>query len=386
MSWFARIKEDKPPLSEADLREAKRKKLESDRLQRLKQRENRQKQFEAVARAQQEANEALEEILNLDPNIFEGDVEDISVSESEIEELLNETKMNFDQKNEDNGADAIKSLGQIKVNWDAENPQYFFQKLETELQIFSINKQFTKRQALIRCLPDDVAKEFMHLVTLQETEAGNLPYKTLKDALIKAYGPRPGDAFQRAMNRVMISKPSVLLKLLISDICRQNLTNCCCSTTVWGLFELKIPMYLKMGLADQTLNNTTMHAIMDRADNLWAANQSKEISIVTKPAESEKKEEKEKETSDAEVAAVGNNRGRGSFRPFRGRGRGNRGYRGGGRGGQNQPQNQPDPRGQRHASNPPWNSCTAHWLHAEGAWKCQAPTTCPMKDKVTPKK
>ena len=54
---------------------------------------------------------------------------------------------NFDELNEDNGADAIKSLGQIKVNWDAENPQYFFQKLETELQIFSINKQFTKRQA-----------------------------------------------------------------------------------------------------------------------------------------------------------------------------------------------------------------------------------------------
>ena len=141
-------------------------------------------------------------------------------------------------------------------------------------------------------------------------------------------------------------------------------------------------MYLKMGLADQTFNSTTMQAIMDRADNLWAANQSKEIALVTKPADKEKKEEKEKEMSDAEVAAVGNNRGRGGFRPFRGRGRGC-GNRGGFRGGQN---NQPDPRGQRHASNPPWNSCTAHWLHAEGAWKCQAATTCPMKDKITPKK
>ena len=267
MSWFARYKEDKPAVSEADLREARRRKLETDRLQRAKQREVRQKQLEAVVKAREEADEALADLLKLGPEIFQGDEEETLISESEISELLNESNMNFDQKNEDNGADAIKSLGQIKVNWDAENPRYFFQKLETELQIFSINKQFTKRQALIRCLPDDIAKEFMHLVTLQETEAGDLSYKTLKDALIKAYGPRPGDAFQRAMNRVMVGKPSVLLKLLTSDICSQNLANCCCSTTVWGLFELKIPMYLKMGLADQTFNSTTMQAIMDRADN-----------------------------------------------------------------------------------------------------------------------
>ena len=43
MSWFARYKEDKPALSEADLREARRRKLETDRLQRAKQREVRQK-------------------------------------------------------------------------------------------------------------------------------------------------------------------------------------------------------------------------------------------------------------------------------------------------------------------------------------------------------
>ena len=287
--------------------------------------------------------------------------------------------MNFDEKNEDNGADAIKSLGQIKVNWDSENPEYFFQKLETELQIFSINKQFTKRQALIRCLPDEVAKEFMHLVTLQETQAGDLSYKTLKTAVIKAYGPRPGDAFQRALNRVMIGKPSVLLKLLISDICCNNLAGCCCSKTVWGLFQNQIPVYLKTGLANETFDATNMHGIMDRADNLWAANQvEKQVSAVssTNSAPANAIE------NNSEVAAIG--RGRGNF-SNRGRGNRNR-LRGSTRGGRGNNQNSgPDPRGKRHESNPPWNSCGAHWVYADAAWKCQSPTTCPLKNKVTPK-
>ena len=376
----------KSATTRADSREEKRQKLEAERLlraQRAQQRVERQKQLEAATKARAEADKALQEfiqeLLDIDPELFaDNDFDASSVTEDFLEEE-SEIKMaeNFEDLNTDNGADAIKSLGQIKVNWDSENPQYFFQKLETELQIFSINKQFTKRQALIRCLPDDIAKEFMHIVTLQETEAGNQPYKDLKKALIKAYGPRPGDAFQRALNRVMVGKPSVLLKLLISDICRHGLNGCCCSTTVWGLFQLKIPMYLKTGLANEDFNSTNMHSIMDRADNLWAANQTEnQVSIVSVV---KKEEEKTVVQAAAEVSAVGRGRGNANRRS---RGRGGRNGRGGGRGGN---QNQPDPRGQRHSSNPPWNSCTAHWLHAEGAWKCQAPTTCPMKDKTTPK-
>ena len=114
---------------------------------------------------------------------------------------------------------------------------------------------------------------------------------------------------------------------------------------------------------------------MERADNLWSANQDKQISAVSVAAKAVTKVAVTE--PDSEIAAVG--RGRGNFnnrgRGFRGRGRGN------GRGAQNGP----DPRGKRHESNPPWNSCSAHWVYAEKAFKCQSPTTCPMKDKITPK-
>ena len=173
----------------------------------------------------------------------------------------------------------------------------------------------------------------------------------------------------------MVSKPSVLLKLQISDICDNNLEGCCCAKTVWGLFQLQIPLYLKNGLANEVLTTASMASIMEKADNIWSANQEKtQVSAVTTKLT-------ETTTSDPEVAAVGQ-RGRGS----RGRGRGNRGFRGGrgnGRGGASQ--NQPDPRGTRHPSNPAWNCCKAHWLYADEAWQCQSPTTCPMKDKITPK-
>ena len=379
MSWFGYKAPSTNAEPKVSPRTAKRNKLQAERLQRAHQREKLKNQLKAAQEAKDAADLAEAELLALDPDIFEGAIDE-EISE-DILDISKEPKMaNFDSLNEDNGADAIKNLGQIRVNWDGENPSYFFQKLETELQIYSINKQFTKRQALIRCLPDDVAKEFMHLVTLQETQAGDLSYKDLKDALIKAYGPRPGDAFQRAMSRVMVSKPSVYLKLLISDLCKQNLANCCCKTTVWGIFQLQVPMYLKTGLANEDFNATTMMSIMDKADNLWAANQSsKQINTIVQAATTTSSDPSSMTTT--EVAAI---RGRGNSRGFRGRGRGGRG-RGGRGGNQSQGQTTPDPRGKRHESNPPWNSCSAHWVYAGDAFKCQSPTTCPMKDKTKPK-
>lgn len=375
MSWFSYKTTNKP--TEAELREARRNKLEADRLQRAQKRTQHRNQLIQAAAAQEEADQAYKEFLNIAIDIFGDEV---------FQDTPVEIMANFDELSGDNDADAMKNLGQIKVAWDEEDPEYFFQKLETELQIFGIKKQFTKRQALLRNIPDDVAKQFKNLVTLQETVAGDKPYKDLKDAIVKAYGPRPGAAFQRAMSRVMVSKPSVYLKLVISDICKQNLKNCCCNSTVWGLFQLQAPMYLKNGLANETFNAANMQDIMDKADNLWDANQTSQVSISAVSATPAVSTSVTAATeASQEVAAIARGRANG-----RNRGGRNRGGRGRGRGGaqnqgQAQNQNEPDPRGKRHESNPPWNSCKAHWQFAENAWQCQSPMTCPLKNKTTPK-
>ena len=376
MSWLSGLKSKSVP-SQAEIREEKRQKLEAERLQRAQNRNRYQKQLQEAQKAREEADQVLQQFLDIAIDLFDDDDTPIDASVNvDINDIV--TMVNFDEENADNGADAMKNLGQIKVKWNAENPEFFFAQLETELQIFSILKQFTKRQALIRSLPEEVALEFMHLICLQETKAGDKPYKDLKTALLKAYGPRPGDAFQRALSRVMVGKPSALLKLLISDICESNLEKCCCHKTVWGLFQLQIPLYLKTGLANEVLSTESLSGIMERADNLWSANQDKQISTVSVTAKAVAKVNVTE--TDSEIAAVGRGRGNSNARGrgFRGRGRG---YQGQGRGAQNGP----DPRGKRHESNPPWNSCSAHWVYADKAFKCQSPTTCPMKDKITPK-
>lgn len=376
MSWLGGYKPKESKSVSESIEESRRKKLEADRELRAKKRAELQKRFEASEKAKKEAEEACQQLLDFDPDIFQGppdhNLSDDILYTTEVVKMVN-----FDEKNEDNGEEAMKSLGQIKVKWNPTDPAFFFQQLETELMIFSVNKQFTKRQALIRNLPEDVSLEFKHLVILQEDAAGDMAYKTLKTALLKAHGPRPGDAYQRAKNRVMLSKPSVLLKLLISDICNKNMAGCCCAATVWGLFQDKIPMYLKTGLANEIFSSTTSQEIMDKADNLWAANQPNEPTVAAVSTTASVSTPVTAETS-SEIAAIG--RGKNSFR---GRNRGNRGFRGNGRG-RSIPSG-PDPRGKRHESNPPWNSCSAHWVHYDKAWKCGAPTTCPMVNKVTPK-
>ena len=359
-------------------REEKRSALEANRLLRKQQKANKQNFYRVGVSAPPSPISLSKSATPTSIDEVDEDcisLPDIYFIESDIFE--ERVKMvNFDMKNEDNAADAMKHLGQIKVSWDAEDPGFFFQKLETELMIFGLNKQFTKRQALIRNLPEDVSKGFKHLVILQEDAAGEIPYKTLKTALMKAYGPKPGAAYQRAKNRVMVSTPSLLLKLQISDLCPTNLVGCHCASIVWGMFQDQIPLYLKSHLANEEFSATTMQSIMDKADNFWNANQTDTtVAAVATATPSDP-------TPSTEVAAIARGRG---FRA-----RGGRGFaaRGRGRGGNGKPENfnpQNDPRGKRHESNPPWNSCTAHWLYSDKAWKCQAPLTCPLKNKVTPK-
>ena len=84
MSWLGGYKPSK--LSESDLREARRKKLESDRLERQQKREETKKQLLAAKQAQLEADKAIQDLLDIDPHILEGD--DVSIADSEIENLL----------------------------------------------------------------------------------------------------------------------------------------------------------------------------------------------------------------------------------------------------------------------------------------------------------
>ena len=98
MSWLSGYKPSKPSTSKptlAEQREEKRKKLEADRNSRAQKRAEHQRLLQAAKRAQEEADQALQEFLTIDPDIFqhstepigEEDIEAILVSDDEDEDI-----------------------------------------------------------------------------------------------------------------------------------------------------------------------------------------------------------------------------------------------------------------------------------------------------------
>ena len=83
MSWLSGYKA-KPSAQEA--REEKRLKLEAERLDRAKRRAAHQKQLQAAIEAQAEAEEALQDLLNIDPDIL-ADESSVDFTDKEVEEL-----------------------------------------------------------------------------------------------------------------------------------------------------------------------------------------------------------------------------------------------------------------------------------------------------------
>ena len=76
MSWFGGYK----PAAE---REARRQKLEADRQQRAKEREATKKKLQEALLAREEEDQALRELLNIEPDILADD--ELSIAGSEVE-------------------------------------------------------------------------------------------------------------------------------------------------------------------------------------------------------------------------------------------------------------------------------------------------------------
>ena len=163
MSWLGGYRGPKKSDSEQS-REAKRKQLESERHQRAEQREKLRKQVQAAQEDQEKADQAVQDILSLEPEILTG--EDTVVSESDIDNLLapdqeisedtaNEQvviMVDFDQENEDDSATAMDNLRSIQCPFNKSDLEFWFSQLEDQLTLIGVKKQWTKKIALVRFL------------------------------------------------------------------------------------------------------------------------------------------------------------------------------------------------------------------------------------------
>ena len=166
----------------------------------------------------------------------------------------------------EDGDDVYKSIATLKLPFSTTDPKYWFSNLERKLKTFGVGKQKTKKDALHAQLPIEVENEVKNYLRLEEDEEGETPYKDLKVELIKLYQPKPEDAFDRALARVMTGKPSTLAKEIINDLCdcRRPLSTSCCAKNVFGMWRRSLPhpcqsTYLKQTFQQGHLPRSSRH-------------------------------------------------------------------------------------------------------------------------------
>ena len=279
---------------------------------------------------------------------------------------------------EENGVDgegalreALRSLE--KLEWDANDIEFFFNRCETRMQVANVKKQYTKFQVLSEILPKKVQDQVKSLLRKKETDFPNKDsYKQLKNTVLRIFGPRPEAAIERALGRTLTDKPSTLARELLDDICKHELNCDCCPSVVSCLWRRQLPTSVRAGIAHCKLTKESFEATIMLADDIFSTHH-----VVPQVAAAAVLDETQPAIPYPEVAAI-----RGGNRGGRGGGRGNRGNRGGRGGGRPQ-----QPRGPKHPDLPPgdFKWCGMHHKWGKGSYFCAAPDTCPWRDVTVPR-
>ena len=318
--------------------------------------------------------------------------------------------MAFVDENGTDGADALnKAITALKnFSYDPNDLKFTFGQMEIKMKAAGVKKQFTKLQTLTTVLPKEVIDEIKPLLRKDETEfENNDSYKQAKVRIMEIFGQSDEEPFERAMGRVLTGKPSQLARAIVNDVCDRELNGCCCHKWVGGQWKRNLPTDVKQHIADMPFTADNFNNIMKSADNAFGSTRPAKITPAiaavvpsTPPADPSLDQAFHPAMPwpqhPTEIAAYGQ---RGGQRG-RGRGAGGRAQRGQGRGGgQNRGQSSRGDRGQgvsrgsghprhktqRHADQPPFESCFRHWTFGKQAHFCQEPASCPWKDVWVPK-
>ena len=303
-----------------------------------------------------------------------------------------------DKANYADDEDAWKK--EIKLKFDIHDVRYWFNAVEASMKKFGINLQWSKKDAILPLLPEDVIEECKPILRLTQDEAGSQIYHDLKKEILSLYGPRDEDAFQKAIALRLTSTPSALGKKLIHIICpgAKPFDGCHCAKMVYGFWWAQLSLPIRSHLARKPFNKDTYADLFKDADEVWRANggnttpvpavvgavaANPPAPVVSQPAD--------------QVSAVRGGRG-----GFSNRGnRGGRGGRGAGRGSsstasntnnsQNQSNNtsstsnKPHQKGPKASPDVPSNACSQHWKAGRAATYCSDPFVCSWAKILVPR-
>ena len=275
---------------------------------------------------------------------------------------------------------AFGNARDVRLPFNKDNVKLWFSLIESKMQFAGLKRQWSKRQVLVQLIPPEYHSDFKNYLQMQEAEAGNLAYYDLKNAIVKQFGTKQADNFDKAISRVMTGSPSQLGKQILNDICPQNkpLTGCHCADTVLGIWRRSLPQAVRNQIADMEFSAATYNAVFDKADSVWSANKASTSVVATLNKASSN-------TQDPEVAAVTTTKKNKKPKGNRGGGGGsgngsNQKGAGGGGGASSSGTN----RGPRHPDNPPPGSCGVHWKFGKAAFFCADRHNCPWRNFENP--
>ena len=299
--------------------------------------------------------------------------------------------VNFDVENGTDDPGAQAKMGSIKTAFDPKDPEFFFMDLEAAMEFIGIKAQYTKRFCLMSLLPAEVKREIK--TAIKASIEGN-GYKKLKDAIMEAHGPKPGQDVAKAASLLLVGKPSALANEIISLICKHKtpLETCCCENVVLYFWTKQLSPAVKTRIAGRTIKGqNNLQEVLQLADAVHASTKpTAQVSAVTQQ-KAQKDTTSTPETQEVAAYTRGG-RGRGGNRGNRSRGRG----QSAGRGGLNQQYGQVrqdgtgtsqtwQSWGPRHSDNPPTTCCRSHWRFGGQAYFCSDRNSCPWKDRLTPR-
>ena len=216
-------------------------------------------------------------------------------------------------------------------------------------------------------------------------------YKQLKDKILIIFGPKPEEAIERALGRVMTSTPSNLARALVNDICKSELDCECCPSIVMALWKRHLSESVRAGIAEYEMDKDNFEQLVTLADRIHnSRSRLATVASVAAPAGAGLDETQPAIPYAAPEVAALQRGGRGG-RGGRGNRRGGRGQNRGGRGGAgSQPAaagTGPKHKGTKHPDLPAgtWTGCSMHFRWGRGAHFCSEPGSCPWKNIFTPK-
>ena len=293
--------------------------------------------------------------------------------------------MAYDMANGTDAKDAQAKSSGLKVDFDRQDVEFWFEQLEMHMFGCGLAAQWTNRMVLHKMLPPDIVSEIKDLLRKNQASAGETPYKDIKDSLLETFGQKRADAFAQADALVMTGKPSQLLHKLINILCKHHpdLVGCCAEGTITGMWRKKLPTEVRQRIAGCSLvGKDSMKPLLQTEDAVYETLKGPTIAVsAVAPYNPALDALADQPALQQPVAAY---RG---HQPQRGTGRkrgqsNNRGARAAGASGGRQNQQKSKDRGTPHPDGPPSTACNLHWKYGRSAFKCWKPDTCPWANLI----